>query len=208
MRNTLESAGISRPIVTIPNFVPEPEEAGEPMYRFPYFLFVGLLEEHKGILNLVEAFCRAKKEIDANLLIVGSGSLKDKLHQVIAQNGCQNRVKLLGKISDRRSLANLYASALALVIPSIWPENAPLVALEALACGTPVIASDKGGLPEIVGKTNADLVFKSGDLEDMTRVLINYNKATNPYQKMRAVYQRRYSLDDFISEYMRLISVR
>jgi len=70
MRNTLRSAGLSCPIVTIPNFVPELDEtAVEPVYCFPYFLYVGLLEEHKGILNLVEVFNQVMNETDLKLLI-------------------------------------------------------------------------------------------------------------------------------------------
>jgi glycosyltransferase involved in cell wall biosynthesis len=202
MRNTLESAGISRPVVTMPNFVPEPQEAGEPIYHFPYFLFVGLLEEHKGALNLVEAFCQAKEEIDANLLIVGSGSLKDRLHQIIAQNSCQSRVKLLGKISDRRVLTNLYTNALALVIPSIWPENAPLVALEALACGTPVITSDKGGLPEIAGKVDPSLIFKD-ELRSILRQI-----GIKPKPRQKEVYEQFYSPKGFMEAYSELIAGR
>lgn len=204
MRNTLESAGISRPIVTTPNFVPEPEEAGVPIYHSSYFLFVGLLEEHKGVLNLVEAFCHAKEEIDANLLIVGIGSLEDKLHQVIAQNGCQSRVKLLGKISDRRVLTNLYANALALVIPSIGTENAPLVALEALACGTPVIASNQGGLPEIAEPINPQLVFSEGSITLLADTLKSFDKANYDRNEIRQIARERYSAERFIHSYLEL----
>ncbi len=208
MRRTLQSAGVSQPIVIIPNFVPEPGEGGEPIYQFPYFLYVGLLEGHKGILNLVEAFGQGKDEVDASLLIVGDGSLKKRLHQIIAQNSFRNRVKLLGEISERKVLINLYANAQALVIPSICPENAPLVALEALSCGIPIIASSKGGLPEIVAKVDVSLIFEDRGLEDMTRVLTNYNKARYSPQRIRALYQSCYSIDSFISKYERLKSAR
>jgi len=205
MRNTLESAAISRPVVTIPNFVPEPEEAGEPIYRFAYFLFVGLLEEHKGILKLVKAFSQAKKEIDANLLVVGSGSLEDNLHQAIAQNGCQERIKLLGRINDKKILTNLYANALALVIPSTGPENAPLVALEALACGTPVITSDEGGLSEIASKVAASLIFTTET--SMKDVLLHVSaNRRNMACLPRKVYEESYSPKTFLSKYFSEIS--
>ena len=206
MKRTLEGAGISYPVVTIHNFVPEPEEAGEPIYRFPYFLFVGLLEEHKGVLKLVEAFCQAREEIDANLLIVGSGSLKNRLHQVIAQNGCQDRVKLLGKISDRRVLTNLYANALTLVIPSIWPENAPLVALEALACGTPLIASNQGGLPEIVESINPQLVFSEGSITLLADTFKSFDRTNYDRNEIRQIARERYSAERFIHIYLGLVS--
>lgn len=200
MRRTLERAGILQPIVTIPNFVPELEGDGEPIYPFPYFLFVGQVLVHKGLLNLVEAFSQVKNEIDASLLIVGSGSLEDKVSKVIAQKGCQQRIRMLGRIDDKRILANLYANALAVVVPSIWPENAPLVALEALACGTPVIVSDKGGLPEIANKVDRSLIF--GNINDLKDVLIHASRNSEDVPNMpRKVYEEFFTPQSFVERY-------
>ena len=204
---TLQQAGVSRPITDVPNFVLEPEAVGEAIYDFPYFLFVGLLEEHKGILNLTEAFRHVKDEAEVELLIVGTGSLEDKLKRLIAQQGCQDRIKLLGRIDDKGILANLYANAIALVIPSIWPENAPLVALEALACGTPIVVSNQGGLPEIAGKSQPELIFK--DEDELRNILITVAANRRGQRSaFKQAYRRFYSPESFMERYSELIARR
>src|SRR5262249_6317810 len=59
----------------------------------------------------------------------------------------------------------------ALVVPSIWPENSPLVIHEAFLAGVPVIAARIGGIPELVTHGKNGLLFNPGDVEDLSRVL-------------------------------------
>ena len=201
MKSTLESAGISQPIMTIPNFVPEPEKPSESVFPFPYFLFLGQLLPHKGLLNLVEAFSQVQNEIDANLLIAGNGPLADELTKLIFQKGWQDRIQLLGKINDRRMISSLYTNALALVVPSIWPENAPLVALEALACGTPIITSNKGGLPEIAGKFDPGLIFTN--MDELKKLLLHASRGLrDTSNKPRKVYEEFFTTPIFVERYL------
>jgi glycosyltransferase involved in cell wall biosynthesis len=58
-----------------------------------------------------------------------------------------------------------------LVVPSLWAENAPLVALEARAAGCPVIASDIGGLPELIEDGRDGLLFPPGDSDALAAIL-------------------------------------
>jgi len=74
---------------------------------------------------------------------VGKGSLENYVQDFVAKHSLQDYVLFLGSV-DNKKLYSLYANALAVIIPSIWPENAPLVALEAISVGTPVIASNMG----------------------------------------------------------------
>lgn len=204
MRNTLVGAGISRPVITIPNFVPKPASLVKSAYDFPYFLFVGLLEEHKGILGLVKTFCQIKDRITANLLIVGSGSLEFKIQELIIKSNCQNRIKILGKVNNYDTLTNLYSNAVALIIPSIGSENAPLVALEALACGTPIITSDLGGLPEISSLIDNSLVFHTK--KDLENILTNFKKDDYDPNLLYSIFKLKYSSINYISKYKTLIN--
>jgi glycosyltransferase involved in cell wall biosynthesis len=207
MKDTLQKYSLDGHFVTIPNFVPKPPKTGAPRYDFPYFLFVGVLEEHKGILNLVDAFLDVKDEIDAKLLIVGTGSLEGRIKNDITKNECANQIMMLGKIDDL-TLANAYANALAVVIPSIWPENCPLVALEALANGTPIIVSDKGGLPEIVHKSKAGIITKANE-KSLTGAMINLFKNTIFRDTLAnnacASYESDYSKDVYLEKYLKLL---
>ena len=205
MKTTLQQAGISRPIRTLPNYVPEPEENSENAFPLPYFLYVGQLAVHKGLLQLVEVFSQIQNHIDASLLVAGSGPLEEKLKRIITQKGCQDRIKLLGHIDSRQTLSSLYANALALIIPSIWPENAPLVALEALACGTPVITSNRGGLPEISSKLNPDLIYN--DIDGLKDILIRTSRISNDLSATpRQVYKTFFTPEIYIERYLTALS--
>lgn len=185
--------------ITLPNFVPSPPKNISPIGYSNYFLFVGMLEIHKGILNLLELFKELRREINAKLVIVGDGSLKNYIIEFIRRKSLSSSVSYAGFVDDKK-LYSLYKNALALIIPSIWPENAPLVALEALSVGTPVIASNTGGLPEIVGKVDKKLIFS--DRVDLKNLLLNFPKNEFPPSKTKEVYEKNFSPKAYIDKYM------
>jgi len=85
MKEKLKEFGLKGNFTTIPNFVAEPLKTGSPIYKFPYFFFVGILEEHKGILNLVSTFVEIKDEVSPKLVIAGSGSLENEIKEIISK---------------------------------------------------------------------------------------------------------------------------
>lgn len=162
-------------LVCIPNFIDESK------YEYSskeedYFLYVGRLIEEKGIEMLVEAM---KSINNGNLVIAGTGPLKDKLYEKIRKNNISN-VKMTGFL-DSSKVKELLSRCRFLVIPSIWYENCPMVVLEAMACGKPVIGSDMGGIPELVMDNVNGLIFKNNDINDLIKK-INY---MNENKKMR-----------------------
>ena len=138
------------------------------------FLFVGAVVPEKGVIHLSKAFCElADQDPRVQLIVAGSASLWKKTigrdvegyERVIAESLQpfveQGRVHLLGRVKSS-SIPNVYAASNIVAIPSVWSEAFGLVALEALAAGKPVIASDVGGLPEVVG-TGSGLLVTPGD---------------------------------------------
>ena len=133
----LRRAGVrTPPIDVIPNAVPL-QPVSNPGSGL---LFTGRLAPEKGMAVLLEA----AQQTGIPLVIAGDGPL---MSQVRSQASAG--VSLLGRVSPQR-VSELLAASAAVVVPSIWYENAPLSVLEAMACGTPVVASDIGGIPEIV----------------------------------------------------------
>lgn len=98
---------------------------------------------------------------------------------------------------------SLYANALAVIIPSIWPENAPLVALEALSVGTPVISSNQGGLPEIIEKVDPNLIFN--DWTELKDILLHFSKKDLSPQKIKNVFEKNFSPKAYTENYLRII---
>jgi glycosyltransferase involved in cell wall biosynthesis len=131
----------------------------------PYVLFVGNPKPHKGIATLLQAFFRIVPSFPEVDLVLAGGILPRNSFDadLIEIAGMGARVKVLGQISDIE-LVGLYNCAEILVVPSLY-EGFGLPALEAMACGTSVIVSDAGSLPEIVG--DAALIFQAGNPDSL-----------------------------------------
>jgi glycogen synthase len=133
---------------------------GLPLDR-PLLVTVRRLVNRMGLHPLLEAMrdvCRVVP--DVLLLIAGSGPLQEGLNQAIAEFELQKNIRLLGFVSDEQ-LPLLYRAADLNVVPSQALEGFGLVAVEALAAGTPSMVTPVGGLPEIVSDLSPSLVFSS-----------------------------------------------
>jgi glycosyltransferase involved in cell wall biosynthesis len=193
---------INVPSITLPNFVPYPPDNILSSGDENYFLFVGRLEKNKGILNLLELFKEQRHNLNAKLVIVGRGSLSPYIREYIEKNSLSNSISFLGFLgfADNPIKYSLYANALAVIVPSICPENAPLVALEALSVGTPVITSSQGGLPEITEKVDKKLIFDN--VSGLRDVLLSFSRSEFPSSK---VYEQNFSPKTYVDKYLEVI---
>lgn len=198
------SSATKVPFVTLPNFIPSPPEDTLPAEFRDYFLYLGRLEKDKGVTELVQVFQNDWREIAAQLVMVGTGSLEKPLRSYVEKKGLGHMVHILGWCEQGR-VNSLLRHASALVIPSVWPENCPLVALEALSRGTPVISSDMGGLPEIAGLQGKDFVYGPGHLKG---ALIKVRNARPDREEMKNIYLQHFTPEKFTSRYLELVCQR
>lgn len=112
-----------------------------------FVLYVGRLHPQKDPLLLIEAFA-ALKQPEVHLLIAGEGELKATIQEAIDRYGIGDRVTLLGGVSLER-VSDLYRLSSVFVVSSAY-EGVPIVVLESLACGTPVVGTDCGEIPLIL----------------------------------------------------------
>ena len=143
-----------------PNFIHDPNLFSRAQDRSGV-VFCGRLSKEKGVDVLLDAW----KNIDAELTVIGDGPMADELRSRNLAN-----VRFLGQINPE-SVHLALRSARALVVPSLWYENFPLVVVEAMAVGTPVIASRLGALSEIVRNGETGLLFAPGNVADLTRIV-------------------------------------
>lgn len=155
-----------------PRLSPELSAAALARYGIPqdsrYLLYVGGLSPHKNLPRLIEAFAQASSPSD---LLVIVGDFQDVFHthvpqlrEVIRRCGISSRVLMTGFVPDA-DLAHLYGQAYALVQPSLM-EGFGLPPVEAMACGTPVLYSRAGSLPEVVG--DAGIAFDPREVASMS----------------------------------------
>lgn len=118
----------------------------------PFILTVGVRRPHKNLARLVEAFAAIAPETAHDLVFVGPADPRfpDEALQAVARHQLNGRVHFLGWVPEA-DLPGLYALATVVVLPSVI-EGFGLPALEAMACGTPVLVADASALPEVVGE--------------------------------------------------------
>jgi glycosyltransferase involved in cell wall biosynthesis len=129
------------------------------------FLFVstGRLAEQKNPLLMLRAFA-ALADPRAHLAFAGEGPLQRRIEEEVSSSGLQARVHVLGYRSDIRECL---AASDVFVLSSDW-EGHPLAAMEAMACGLPVIATAVGGVPEVVESGREGLLVPQGDASALT----------------------------------------
>lgn len=129
------------------------------------FLYVGQLEEHKGIRELLEAFDQVGGDVE--LHIAGEGSLAD---MVADRSGRDTRIAFHGFVSLNH-LIKLLKTTDAVVVPSTCYENSPTVIYESFLVGVPVIASNIGGISELIKDGETGLLVTPGGTKDLARAM-------------------------------------
>lgn len=195
-------------VLYLNNFVKYQENSV--LKKHNYLLFCGRLIETKGAIYLVKAFeLINQKHKGVKLIIIGDGYERDKLEKYVTRKKMNKRVTFLGNKSNKE-LTKYYKHATLTVVPSIGMENSPMAILESFSCGTPVVASKLGGIPELVKNNFTGMLFKPGDVHDLSlkieyllaspelltqmssncinTVKFNYNEAGH-YRKLMSIYE-------------------
>ena len=157
-------------------------------------LFVGRLVYEKGVQTLMSAIPKILSRVNAKFVVVGDGGMRDSLMRQVVSMRLTHRIVFTGFL-DEDSLRKLYQVADVCVVPSLY-EPFGITALEAMAAKTPLVASNTGGLSEIVEHDNTGTKVSHGSADSVawgvTRVLLDPGYANwiklNAYQKALQVY--------------------
>jgi spore coat protein SA len=188
-----------------------PDSRTEPDGREPLILYVGRVEERKGVHVLLDAFERviSQRAPSARLKIVGPHSYwteEPTAFYLAVADRCRtlSRVELHGPTYVDTELAALYRSATIGVVPSVFPEALGLTSLEAQASGVPVVVSNAGGLPETILPGESGLMFANGDADDLASSVIDLlgdgDRLHSMRENARAWAMRRFSWDRIVVE--------
>ena len=166
---------VAERVVTVPNGADVDEFAAVPPAERarPYVLGAGALAERKGFDVLIEAYARAG--ILPDLVLAGDGPERAALEARAAARGVTSRVHFLGHV-DRATLASLLRGAAVVAMPSRF-EGHPLVCLEAMLAGAPVVASAIPGMPAELRDGETGLLFPPEDTAALARALRELTEA-------------------------------
>ncbi len=166
------------------------------------------LEPRMGLDSLIQAMAILRQQApDLMLLIGGAGSLRSDLESLTGSLNLQGHVRFLGFIPDNE-LPLYYQASDAFVLPTRELEGFGLVVVEALACGTPVLGTPVGAIPEILGDLQPDLLFEGIGPEAIARGILMYLQRTESdpqgyedlRRRCRAYATARFGWDQVIKE--------
>ncbi len=176
--------------------------------------FVGELKENKGVYELIGAFKNLLMHHQKlHLLLVGEGSEHSNLKQIITVDNLENRVHFIGN-KPHNEIANWLSVSDIFVLPTHY-EGLPNVVLEAMSCGLPVVASNVGGIPEIIESGKNGILTKSKNVNSLTKsinyLLINEETANNLGSAGRKTIESKFSWErnakDMVQVYREVLSV-
>lgn len=168
---TRKNLGVSN-ITLLPNFVASEHEPSSKPPEDNTFLFVGKLVEQKGVDVLIRAIAKARSVIpEVRLKIVGDGPEEHTLKELAADLHVSELITFTGKLSNSQAMKEL-ERALCVVIPSKYVENCSIVGIEALSRGKVIIASDLGGLPDLVDDRETGFLVRPNDPDDLSDKII------------------------------------
>ena len=171
-QTTIEKLGVTKDIEVVPNFVdtekfhrelvpPCPRKAKEKGEKV--LIHISNFRPLKRLADVVEVFYLLQRAIPCQLLLVGDGPERAKTEQLCRQKGIISSVHFLGK---QNAIMQLLNNSDLMLLPSEI-ESFGLVALEAMACEVPVIATKVGGLPEVVIHGEVGFLCEVGDIKTM-----------------------------------------
>ena len=144
------------------------------------FLYLGQIEEHKGVQIAIDAFLALGKSlpIRCELAIVGGGSLLEKIKEKTKTN---DNIRVYGKVG-REELPALFHDANMTIVPSLCYENSPTVIFESFAFGVPVLASNIEGVAELIDENKNGQTFEAGNKQTLKeKMLWALNHKDNVY---------------------------
>jgi len=160
--------------------------------------YIGRLSEEKGVLNLIEAMPLVLKRIeDIHFVICGDGVLADGIKKIIKAKNLEAYVKLTGWISHEDVPRYLNEFRI-LVLPS-FTEGLPNIMLEAMACGTPVLATSVGAIPDIIMESRTGFLLTSNNPKHIAERIVEILDKPEILEKV-SISAYRYVKENFSYE--------
>jgi len=169
--------------------------------------YVGRWVEEKGIMYLLEGFRQATREIsDLKLKFVGQGPLEREMRKFISNYGLSDKVEFVG-FAPNEQLPKYFSEAELVAYPSIttktWEEQVGTVNMQALACGTPVLTTLSGAIPEFIKNGEGAILVDEKDAQAIANAIIKFFKnedlRKNLTSKARQ-WARKYDINDGIRQ--------
>ncbi|HEX9147547.1 MAG TPA: N-acetyl-alpha-D-glucosaminyl L-malate synthase BshA [Thermoanaerobaculia bacterium] len=210
---TLRELGVRRTVETIPNFVDPNRYRPDGASAYARTLVrddeVGVIHVSnfrpvKRIPDVLAVFDRIRREVPARLLLIGDGPERSLAERIARQRGFEDRATFLGNVA---AIETIFPVAKVMLLPSD-AESFGLAALEAMACGVPVVGTAAGGLPEVVADGACGYLRPVGDVEGMAEAALTLLRDPEKWHRFSSEARRRaveeFPTDEIVSRYRKL----
>ncbi|NDC77663.1 MAG: N-acetyl-alpha-D-glucosaminyl L-malate synthase BshA [Chitinophagia bacterium] len=206
---TFANFRIGKPIEVIHNFVDVRRFDKKPIDAFRkviapqgerIILHASNFRKVKRIDDVVRIFAGIRKQLPSKLLLVGDGPERPMAEDLVRQLGLCDDVRMLGKQQD---MEDIFVISDLFLLPSEY-ESFGLAALEAMAAGVPVVASDAGGIPEIVTPGSNGELAAVGDVESMASMAVSIlgeDEVLEAYRKGARAQAQRFDIGSIVPMY-------
>jgi glycosyltransferase involved in cell wall biosynthesis len=191
--------------VDLQRFSPKPKNRNDSTFTLGY---VGRLVAIKGVGDVITAFATTTVRHNSRLLIAGDGPERDALEALAQRLGVASRIWFLGRIADVPRFWHMCDIGVAPSAGSV--ESFCLAAVEAMACGLPIVASRAGALPETIDDGKTGILVDPGDIEQLAQAFERY--ARNARLRLehgaaaRRLCEQRYDLASTVRRYGDLVA--
>ena len=176
--------------------------------------FLSRLTEEKGVMNLVEAvplLLNSEKNIDGKIevMIYGDGVLKNELSKRIQEKNLNNHIQLKGRIPSHDMVASVLNDFKLLVLPSDF-EGLPTIILEAMACGTPVLATPVGGVPDVIKDGETGFTMEDNSPECIAKNVIRaleYPYLEEVVKNARKLIEQEFTYGAAVERYRKILKM-
>lgn len=169
--------------------------------------FLSRLKEGKGVMNFVESMPLVlKKSNNVEFLIGGYGPLQSKIEDKIKENNLSQSANLVGYI-PRNELIDYLNELKLFVLPS-YSEGLPIAVLEAMACGTPVLATPVGGIPDVIKDGETGFILENNSPEciaENIRKVLNCSNLNEITKNARKIIEKEYSYEAAVERYRKIL---
>ena len=171
-----------------------PEVSVKTQIREDYYVYLGRVNEVKGVRTL----CKAAAQLEKKLIVIGDGELLPELKETY--KNCSH-IEFKGQM-QWEDFMSILQKARFMVLPAEWSENNPLTVIESQSLGTPVLGANIGGIPELIEEDVTGMTFKSGDVEDLKDKILKMFAQDFDYQAVAKDAIERYSSEAYYHKLM------
>jgi N-acetyl-alpha-D-glucosaminyl L-malate synthase BshA len=206
--DTYKLFGINKEIQVVPNFI-EPQHISNEIKQAlreeyvpegnPMLIHISNFRPVKRVMDVMEVFAKVREQRNATLVLIGDGPERSKAEQYAREHQLQN-VVFVGNVKNPMELLS---AADVMLLPS-ESESFGLAALEAMACGVPVISSNAGGLPELNRHGVSGLMSDVGDVNEMAKqvlYLIETPERLNKFKRQAKERSESFNLQAVLPQY-------